>query len=124
NFQIEQHDHEQEQHDHRPGIDQDLHRGEEERIQQHKKSRQRRNREHQKHRAGDRAAAQRISDHEKAAEKSQQSEEVEEEVLHGNYDAPPPKHQTPNTKHRKSSNPQVPTSAPNGPMALGVWGLM
>jgi len=56
-FQVEQHDDEEKQHHDRAGIDEHLHRRKEEGVQQHEQSGHRNDGQHQKHRAGDRVAA-------------------------------------------------------------------
>ena len=75
-FQVEQHDDEQEQHHDRAGIDENLHRREKERVQQHEQAGHRDDGQHQKHRAGDGAAAERICDDENGAQQRQRRENV------------------------------------------------
>ena len=60
---VEQHDHEQEQHHHRPGVNEDLHRREEVGIEQHEQPGNRDHRGNEKHRARHRVAAQRVHHH-------------------------------------------------------------
>ena len=60
----------------RAGIDDDLHRREEERVQQHEQAGHRNDGQHQKHRARDRAAAERVGDDQHAAQQRQRREHV------------------------------------------------
>ena len=65
---------------HRAGIDDDLHRRQEERMQQDKQPGHGNDGQHQKHRAGDRIAAERIDDDEQAAQQRQRREDVKQNV--------------------------------------------
>ncbi len=76
-LQIQQHDHKQEQDHHRARIDQHLHRGEEERVQQDEQPGQRNDGQHQEHRAGDRVAAERIGHDQKAKHQGQERKNIE-----------------------------------------------
>src|ERR1022692_3729632 len=81
-LQVEQHDDENEQHQHGARLNNDLHRREKERVQQHEQAGHRDDGQHQKHRAGDRAAAERICDDERAAQQRQCREDVKQNVRH------------------------------------------
>src|ERR1035437_3859658 len=79
-LQVEQHDDEQEQHHDRASINENLHRREEERVQQHEQSGHRDDGQHEKHRASDGAAAERIRDDEHAAQQRERREDVKQNV--------------------------------------------
>ena len=81
-LQIQQHDDKQEQDDDRPGIDQHLHRRQEEGVQQHKKPGQRNNGQDQEHGAGHRVAADRVGDDQRPAQQRQPRKNIKENVLH------------------------------------------
>ncbi len=59
-----------------------LHRREKERVQQHEQAGHRDDGQHQKHRAGDRTAAERIGDDERAAQQRQRRKDVKQNVRH------------------------------------------
>src|SRR2546422_3416158 len=82
-LQVEQHDDEEEQNHDRDGIDQDLNGGEEKGVEQDEEPGEEHDGEHEEHGAGDRVAAERIGDHEEAAEQGERGEEIEEKVAHG-----------------------------------------
>ena len=75
-LQIEQHDDKQEQHHHRAGVNENLHRREEERVQEHEQPGHRNDGQDEKHRARDRVAAEWIGHDEDAAQQRQRREHV------------------------------------------------
>ena len=81
-LQVEQHDDENEQHDDRAGVDENLHRREEKCVEQQEQTGHRDDRQHEKHRARDRIAAKRIRDDENGAQQRQRREDVKENIFH------------------------------------------